>query len=551
MAEEKAKEGMGVEEKLGMGAIIMMIFNTVFGSGNASTGFYLMGYAAIPWYILFAATFFIPYALMCSEFGSAFPDAKGGIYSWMEKSVSPKYAFVGTFIWFAAYIIWMVNGGSSMAISFSTMLFGKDTTPDWALGPLHGPALCSLIGCLYVIVTVMIGSKAFGIIKKVAAFGGAVLFARLIWFIASKIIVWLFVFHGQFAQPLTWESLWVSPNPGYQSPIALCSFGVFAIFAYGGLEAIGGLADKAKDPAHEFPKALIGAAIGITFGYFLFLLQQGMVFNWDQVFGSGEIHLGNFGLFSSNFVYSEFFKLFGMSQAASEEAASWLIRALSWLAQCSWLGAWFTLMYSPLKQLIEGTPKEIWPGKLGVIDEEGMPRNAMMAEMIIVCIFVLAIGFGGDAMASFYNVLTIMTNVGMTLPYLFVAGAFPGFKKIQGLKRPYVAFKSKTAIIIATILTVGSLIFANGFAMIEPLLDGDTYTFFWTIFGPLFFGAIAFILYTMYENKVKKGLIPLVDSAGERPGSVPEFENAEGVPNAVVEAVEAAENAEVIEIVED
>ena len=33
--------------------------------------FYLMGYAAIPWYILSAILFFIPFAFMMAEYGAA------------------------------------------------------------------------------------------------------------------------------------------------------------------------------------------------------------------------------------------------------------------------------------------------------------------------------------------------------------------------------------------------------------------------------------------------------------------------------------------------
>ena len=86
-----------------------MIFTSVFGFANMPRSFYLMGYGAIPWYIISGLTFFIPYAFMMAEYGAAFKNEKGGIYSWMEKSVGPKYAFIGTFMWFASYIVWMVN----------------------------------------------------------------------------------------------------------------------------------------------------------------------------------------------------------------------------------------------------------------------------------------------------------------------------------------------------------------------------------------------------------------------------------------------------------
>ena len=35
-----------------------------------------MGYAAIPWYIISAITFFIPFAFMIAEFGAAYKNEK-------------------------------------------------------------------------------------------------------------------------------------------------------------------------------------------------------------------------------------------------------------------------------------------------------------------------------------------------------------------------------------------------------------------------------------------------------------------------------------------
>ena len=102
-------ENTNTTKKLTLVSLILMIFTSVFGFANMPRAFYLMGYAAIPWYVLSAILFFIPYAFMMSEYGSAFKKETGGIYSWMEKSVGPKYAFIGTFMWYASYIIWMVN----------------------------------------------------------------------------------------------------------------------------------------------------------------------------------------------------------------------------------------------------------------------------------------------------------------------------------------------------------------------------------------------------------------------------------------------------------
>lgn len=63
-------------------------------------------------------------------------------------------------------------------------------------------------------------------------------------------------------------------------------------------------------------------------------------------------------------------------------------------------GAFFTLSYAPLKQLIEGTPNKLWPGKMAKI-ENGMPLNAMRVQCIIVMVFIALVSFGGDAAAKF------------------------------------------------------------------------------------------------------------------------------------------------------
>jgi len=108
-----------------------------------------MGYGAIPWYLLSGLTFFILFAFMLTEFGSAFQKEKGGIYAWMAKSVGPKYAFVGTFMWYASYIVWMVNISNGIWIVFSNAIFGKDTTATWTLFGLNSTQTIGALGVLW------------------------------------------------------------------------------------------------------------------------------------------------------------------------------------------------------------------------------------------------------------------------------------------------------------------------------------------------------------------------------------------------------------------
>lgn len=109
-------------KKMSLMGLILMIFTSVFGFANSPSAFYLMGYSAIPFYILSALLFFIPFALMMAEMGAAYRKEEGGIYSWMNNSVGPRYAFIGTFMWFSSYIIWMVSTSAKVWVPFSTFL---------------------------------------------------------------------------------------------------------------------------------------------------------------------------------------------------------------------------------------------------------------------------------------------------------------------------------------------------------------------------------------------------------------------------------------------
>ena len=147
------------KSKLTLTALILMIFTSVYGFTNMPRTFYLMGYSGIIWYIMSAILFFIPYAFMMAEYGAAFRKEKGGIYSWMAKSVNPKFAFIVTFMWFSSNLIWMVSVSSSIWIPLSNVFFGKDTTSTWNIFGLTGPRAMAVLAIILLITITFISSK--------------------------------------------------------------------------------------------------------------------------------------------------------------------------------------------------------------------------------------------------------------------------------------------------------------------------------------------------------------------------------------------------------
>ena len=188
----------GNKKKITTFGLVMMIITAIFGFGNVSNAYAQMGYGSIIWYILAGVCFFFPCGLMMAEYGSAFKDAKGGIYSWLAESIGERAAFIGTFIWLASWIVWMVSTASRIWITFSALIFGKDTTQHWSMLGLSSTEVIGILGILFILISTFFTTQGMDSISKVGSLGGIfTVVTNIIFLIASLIII--FANHGQLA----------------------------------------------------------------------------------------------------------------------------------------------------------------------------------------------------------------------------------------------------------------------------------------------------------------------------------------------------------------
>lgn len=197
--------------------------------------------------------------------------------------------------------------------------------------------------------------------------------------------------------------------------------------------------------------------------------------------------------------------VFGMSASASALLGSLFARFIGLSMLLALTGGFFTLIYSPIKQLIEGTPKEIWPKKLTKLNKDGMPVIAMWVQCAIVIIIIASSAFAGSDGSSFLNDLILMGNVSMTIPYMFLAIAFIFFKKNTSIEKPFEMYKSKKVGTIWAIIVTCVVGFANVFTIIQPAIESNNYrSTFIQLAGPVIFSIIAIILYMIYEKRYLK-----------------------------------------------
>ena len=154
-----------------------------------------------------------------------FQKETGGIYSWMEKSIGPKYAFIGTLMWYASYIIWMVNVSSTLWIPLSNAIFGSDRTAELSFLGLSSTQCLGILGCLWILLVTLVASKGVEKITKVTSIGGtAVALMNIVLLLGGIIVLALNGF--QFKQPILniARDFTTSPNPAYQTPLSILSF---------------------------------------------------------------------------------------------------------------------------------------------------------------------------------------------------------------------------------------------------------------------------------------------------------------------------------------
>lgn len=340
-------------------------------------------------------------------------------------------------------------------------------------------------------------------ISKVSSFGGIMTIAlNAIFFILSLAVLFMSGFHT--AEPIHGLDTFIhSANPAFASPLGMVSFIVYAIFAYGGMESVGGVTDSMKNPKKDFPRGVLISAAVITLLYSLTILCWSMSANWNAVVSKGNVNLGNITyVMMSNLGY-EFGTHIGLGSAAAITLGEWLARFTGFDMFILYMGAFFVLIYSPLKSFVLGTPKDFWPAKVTKLNKHGMPAYAMWVQAIVVIVLILIVDMGGKNAKALYNVLTLMANVSTTVPYLFLVGAYPFFNLNKDIEKPYLFYKNKTAMWTVSIIVFLVLAFAIIFTLIQPIVEGAYTDALWTIIGPVVFGLVGFILYYRYEHKNK------------------------------------------------
>lgn len=459
--------------------LAFIAFSTVWGFGNVLNGYmYFNGVQVIFSWILMFALYFVPYALMVGELGSAFKNSGGGVSSWIHETISPKFAYYAGWTYWACHVTYIASKGSGGLKALSWMVFQDSET----YASFNNQAI-QLVTLAVFLFFCWIASKGLNPLKKLATIAGTSMFVMSILYIVMM-----------FAAPA------INPGGGYLSAdfsfdnlIPTFDWKYFSslsilVFAVGGCEKISPYVNKVKDPSKGFPKGMIALAIMVVVCAILGTIAMGMMFDPVAI-------AENFDSYNANGSYWAFQKLgeyYGLGNTL-----------MIIYAACNAIGQFSTLVISidaPLRMLLDNEDaRQFIPTKLLKQNKYGAYVNGiwMVVALSGSIILIQALVPNADTVL---RQLTQLNSVTMPMRYLWVFLAYIMLrKKIHQFNPEYKFVKNQG---VAYFFGFWCFFLTAFCCVLGMYKEGDLFTTLLNVITPIVLTALGLIL-PMIKNREK------------------------------------------------
>ena len=445
--------------------LAFMAFSTVWGFGNVVNGFseYQGLKAIVAWVIIFAI-YFVPYALMVGELGSAFKNSGGGVSSWINETIGPKMAYYAGWTYWIVHMPYISQKPQGAIIAGSWAIFQSNTVSGM------NPKILQLACLIVFFIGLWIASRGIKPLKKIATIAGTSMF------IMSMLFILLMI-----AAPAITDAQLVSIDWSAKTFLPTFDVNFFTsisilVFAVGGCEKISPYVNQVKDPEKGFPKGMIALAIMVAVCAILGTISLGMMFDSNNVPKD----------LLTNGAYYAFQKLGGYYNLGNTFV---VIYALT-----NFIGQVSTLILSidaPLRMLLGSADKEFIPEKLFVKNKYGAYTNGNKLIAVIVSILIIIPAFGIGSVDAMVKWLVKLNAVCMPLRYLWVFVAYIALKKAGSkFNSEYKLTKNRTWGMI-----LGGWCFAfTAFACIGGMYSKDTFQLILNIVTPFILVGLGLIM---------------------------------------------------------
>ena len=399
------------QKKINWKLLAFMAFSTVWGFGNVVNGFvWFNGIQVIFSWIFMFALYFVPYALMVGELGSAFKNAGGGVSSWIRETMGTKLAYYAGWTYWACHITYIASKPSGGLKALSWVIFRSAELYD-RLPSIY----IQLITFALLLIFCYVASRGLNPLKKMATLAGSSMFIMSLLYI-------LMMFAAPVINP---KADYVTMDFSLKNLIPQFRLEYFTslsilVFAVGGCEKISPYVNKVENPSKGFPKGMIALAIMVVVCAMLGTIAMGMMFDPTVIKASDE----SFNSYAANGAYWAFQRL---GQYYNIGDTLLIIYAL-----CNVIGQLAVLVISidaPLRMLLDNEDtRQFIPKKLLKQNDVGAYTNGIIMVAVLSGSIILVQSFVPGA-AAVLKQLTKLNSVCMPLRYLWVFVAYIALRK--------------------------------------------------------------------------------------------------------------------------
>jgi len=433
------------KSKLSLWALVMLIFVPTFGFTNITTNAVALGPAAVPSWIIVCVLYFLPLTLIIAELASANQDRRGGIYSWIDCSLGPKWAFLGTWSYFISGLFYLQFVFSRIPVVASWALFGENRFND------QNVKLLPYLAMLLCIALTWVASRGVKQFAKLSSLGG-----RLTFLVTGLFVFFAFLacFTGTpSATALNRETLMPEFSTSYFSTFS------WLLFAVAGAEVAGTYIHEVNNPVRNFPRGVLMATVLIGAAYILGSVAVSLVASPDVLTDAGlkdatyVVHL----ILADNW---------GLNGRI-------VVRFYSAVLLITSIAAYVVWIESPIRAMFAAVPKGAFPEFLTRTDKQGNFANALWTQAGIVVVLIAIPLVGLNSIDSFFRLLTDLSSLSLVIPYIVLALGYFVFR-LKKTSAPFTMLRSNRLAVAVALITVG--VGMAGFlgAGIDYYIDSDT-----------------------------------------------------------------------------
>lgn len=384
-------------------SLAFMAFGGVWGFGNVINGFSEYGglKSIFAWIIVFAI-YFVPYALMVGELGSAFKNASGGVSSWISKTVGSRMAYYAGWTYWVVHMPYISQKPNSAVIATSWVLFQDSRASEMNTTVMQIICLAIFLFALF------LASKGVSMLKKISTLAGTTMF------IMSILYIVLMVAAPAITNAPLLDIEWSLDTfmPTFDVKF-FTSFSIL-VFAVGGCEKFSPYVNKMNNPAKDFSKGMISLAIMVSVCAILGTISMGMMFDSNNI-PDDLMTNGAYYAFQMLGDYYNVGNLFVILYAITQFLGQFSVMVIS--------------IDAPLCMLLGNSDENYIPKSLFKQNKYGAYTNGHKLVAVIVSILIIIPAFGIEDVDALVRWLVKLNSVCMPLRYLWVFAAYIALKK--------------------------------------------------------------------------------------------------------------------------